>query len=157
MHEKSDQPRYHVPCPHCGHYQVLTWSGLVWSPDAKHAWYACAGCGTAIEEHHKPQMIAAGRWVAGNPDSPLRAYTISCLYYQIGLGPRWADLGREWLDAQNDPAALKTFINDRLAETWEDPSMRSVKHNVIADRAEAYRLRHAPRGVLAITGGVGTG
>ncbi|APP86922.1 terminase [Xanthomonas hortorum pv. gardneri] len=156
LYEKSDQRRFHVPCPHCGHYQALSWSGLVWSPDAKHAWYACNDCGTAIEEHHKTDMIAAGRWVAANPDSDVRGYTINCLYYQFGLGPRWADLAREWLDAQNDPASLKTFINDRLAETWEDPSMRAVKHNVIADRAEPYRLRHAPRGVLAITVGVDT-
>lgn len=156
LYEKSDQRRYHVPCPHCGHFQHLQWSGLHWSPDAKHAWYACSDCGACIEEHHKSDMIAAGRWVAANPDSPIRGYHINCLYYQFGLGPRWVDLVREWLDAQNDPAALKTFINDRLAETWEDPKMRSVKHNVISDRAEPYRLRHAPRGVLAITVGVDT-
>ncbi|MBD9368844.1 phage terminase large subunit family protein [Xanthomonas sp. XNM01] len=156
LFEKGDQRRYHVPCPHCGHFQALQWSGLVWSPDAKHAWYACSECGVAIEEHHKTDMIAAGRWVPANPDAESRSYTINCLYYQFGLGPRWADLAREWLDAQNDPASLKTFINDRLAETWEDPSMRAVKHNVVADRAEPYRLRHAPLGVLAITVGVDT-
>lgn len=156
LYEKSDQRRYHVPCPHCGHFQHLQWSGLHWSPDAKHAWYGCSECGACIEEHHKADMIAAGRWVPANPDSPIRGYHINCLYYQFGLGPRWIDLVREWLDAQNDPASLKTFVNDRLAETWEDPKMRAVKHNVIADRAEGYRLRHAPRGVLAITVGVDT-
>lgn len=156
LYEKSDQRRYHVPCPHCGHFQNLQWSGLHWSPDAKHAWYACNDCGECIEEHHKADMIAAGRWVPANPDSPIRGYHINCLYYQFGLGPRWVDLVREWLDAQNDPASLKTFVNDRLAETWEDPKMRAVKHNVIADRVEPYRLRCAPLGVLAITVGVDT-
>lgn len=156
LYEKSDQRRYHLPCPHCGHFQHLQWSGLHWSPDAKHAWYVCNDCGCCIEEHCKADMIAAGRWVPANPDSPIRGYHINCLYYQFGLGPRWIDLVREWLDAQNDPASLKTFVNDRLAETWEDPKMRAVKHNVIADRAEGYRLRHAPRGVLAITVGVDT-
>ena len=60
------------------------------------------------------------------------------------------------LDAQNNPAKLKTFVNDRLSETYEDPAMRSVKHNVVADRAETYALRTAPAGVLAITAGVDT-
>ena len=101
-------------------------------------------------------MIAKGRWVAANPDSPIRGYTINCLYYQFGLGPRWLDLVKEWLEAQGDPASLKTFVNDRLAETWEDPAMRAVKHNVIKDRAEPYALRSAPQGVLAITVGVDT-
>lgn len=34
--------------------------------------------------------------------------------------------------------------------------MRAVKHNVIADRAEAYAIRVAPAGVLAVTAGVDT-
>lgn len=153
---KSDQRRYHVPCPHCGHEQPLEWGGLHWSPDGRHCWYGCRECGACIEEHHKPAMIAAGRWVAENPGARTRGYHINCLYYAFGLGPRWIDLVEMWRDAQNDPAKLKTFINDRLAEPWEDPAMRAVKHNVIADRAEPYRLRTAPDGVLAITAGVDT-
>jgi len=154
--EKSDQRRYHVPCPHCGHEQPLEWSGLHWNPDVTECWYGCRECGACIEEHHKTEMIRAGRWVATHPDRKLRGYHLNCLYYQFGLGPRWLTLAEEWRDAQGDPAKLKTFVNDRLAETWEDPAMRAVKHNVIADRAEPYRLRSAPLGVLAVTAGVDT-
>jgi phage terminase large subunit GpA-like protein len=153
---KSDQRRYHVPCPHCSHMQPLEWAGLHWSPDGSQCWYGCRECGACIDEHHKPAMVAAGRWIAENPGAKTRGYHINCLYYAFGLGPRWLDLVEMWRDAQNDPAKLKTFINDRLAEPWEDPAMRAVKHNVIADRAEPYRLRTAPAGVLAITAGVDT-
>lgn len=156
LYAKSDQRRYHVPCPHCGHMQPLEWGGLHWTPDARQCWYACRECGAVIEEHHKPDMLAAGQWVPANPESPIRGYHVNGLYYPIGLGPRWLDLVRMWLDAQGDPARLKTFINDRLAEPWEDPAMRAVKHNIIADRAEPYPLRTAPAGVLAITAGVDT-
>lgn len=154
----GDQRRYHVPCPHCEHMQHLQWSGLQWSPDLSRAWYVCQECGSHIDEHHKTGMIAAGRWVAGNPNAlpGLRSYTINCLYYQFGLGPTWAELARMWVEAQNDPAKLKTFINDRLAETWEDASMRAVRHNAIQERAEPYLLRTAPRGVLWVTAGVDT-
>lgn len=157
----SDQRRYHVPCPHCGHEQHLQWSGLKWEArrhpvHGRRAWYVCQECGAEIEEHHKTEMIRRGRWIATNPEGRIRGYHINCLYYQIGLGPRWADLAEMWLEAQNDPAKLKTFVNDRLAETWEDPTMRRVKHNAIADRAEAYPLRTAPMGVLAVTAGVDT-
>ena len=156
LYEKSDQRRYYVPCPHCGEEQPLEWSGLRWGPGGTGVAYVCRECGAMIDEHHKPAMIAAGRWVAENPGAKIRGYHINALYYQIGLGPRWADLVEMWLDAQNDPARLKTFINDRLAEAWEDPAMRAVKHNIIADRAERYPLRTAPAGVLAITAGVDT-
>lgn len=155
-YDESDQRRYYVPCPHCQHEQPLEWSGLHWNPEVTECWYACRECGAVIPEHHKTTMIAAGRWVPENPGARVRGYTINCLYYPIGLGPRWLTLAEMWKSAQNDPAKLKTFINDRLAEAWEDPAMRAVKHNVIADRAEAYKLRTAPPGVLDITAGVDT-
>ena len=156
---KSDQRRYFVPCPHCGHMQHLEWRGLQWSADGSQVWYTCQECGAQIDEHHKTEMIRAGEWRPTNQDAARnapRGYHINCLYYQFGLGPRWADLVEMWRDAQNDPARLKTFVNDRLAEPWEDDAMRAVKHNAIADRAEPYPLRTAPAGVLAITAGVDT-
>lgn len=154
--DASDQRHYHVPCPHCGHEQPLQWSGLHWGPGGTDVHYVCGDCGACIDEHHKTEMIRAGRWVPHNPDARRRGYTINCLYYQFGLGPRWATLVEQWLAAQNDPARLKTFVNDRLAEAWEDPAMRAVKHNAVQDRAEPYPLREAPAGVMCITAGVDT-
>ena len=154
--QKSDQRRYYITCPHCGHEQHLEWTGLKWSAAAQEAWYVCADCGVCIEEHHKTDLIRNGRWIAAHPERKLRGYHINCLYYQIGLGPRWNELARMWLDCQNDPARLKTFINDRLAEPWEDRSTRLLKLNIIADRAEDYRLREAPNNVLTLTAGVDT-
>ena len=159
--EKSDQRRYHVPCPHCGHRQPLRWDGLRWAGrpapgDRRHVWYVCSECGTEIEEYAKTEMIRAGEWVPGNPDSRIRGYHINCLYYQMGLGPRWADLVEMWLDAQGDAARLKTFCNDRLAEPWEDKGTRHVKANLVQERAVAYPLRTAPAGVVRITAGVDT-
>ena len=158
---KSDRRRYHVACPHCGHAQPLEWAGLHWIKDAASGrptacWYVCRDCGATIDEHHKTAMLAAGRWVPENPEARARGYTLNGLYYQFGLGPRWLDLVEKWLDAQHDPAKLKTFVNDRLAEPWEDPAMRAVKHNVVADRAEPYRLRQPPAWVLVVTAGIDT-
>src|SRR5690606_10020634 len=57
---KSDQRRFHVACPECGHKQPLEWSGLQWTPDASACWYMCCECSAVIEEHQKTAMIAAG-------------------------------------------------------------------------------------------------
>lgn len=156
LYEESDQRRYYVPCPHCGHRQALEWSGLVWSDDADQCWYACRDCGAAIEEHHKTAMIRAGEWVAERPGQPIRGYRLNCLYYPVGMGPRWLDLVRQWKRAQSDPQKLQVFVQERLAEAWEDPAMRRVKHDQLRARAEHYELRTAPHGVLAITAGVDT-
>lgn len=157
----SDQRHRYLPCPHCQAMQPLEWAGLKWESHRpldrpRRAWYVCRECGAEIDEHHKPDMLARGQWIAHNPGAPVRGYHANCLYYPIGLGPRWSDLVEMWLDAQNDPAKLKTFVNDRLAEPWEDTTTRRVKHNAIADRAETYALRTAPAGVLVVTAGVDT-
>lgn len=155
-YEASDKRLYYMPCPHCLDEITFEWSGLHWDKGGERVRYVCPSCACEIEEHQKTDMIKAGRWIAQNPESKVRGYTVNCLYYQIGLGPRWEKLVEMWLGVQNDPARLKTFINSRLAEAWEDPSMRSVKLNVIADRAENYRLRVAPVGVCAVLAGVDT-
>jgi phage terminase large subunit GpA-like protein len=156
LYEKSDQRKYFMPCPHCNEEILFEWSGLHWSEGGTDARYVCPECAAEIEEHYKTEMIKNGRWIATNPGPKLRGYHINALYYQIGLGPRWSTLVDMWLQAYNDIARLKSFLNSRLAVAWEDPSMRAVKMNVIADRVEPYRLRVAPVGVCVVTAGVDT-
>lgn len=128
--QKSDQRRYHVPCPHCGSLQPLEWGGpeiphgLKYSvlPDGQvaHARYVCRDCGAECQEHHKPAMLAGGRWIAAHPERPMRGYHISALYAPIGLGPAWLDLARAWHAAQDNTATLRAFINTDLGEPWEE-------------------------------------
>ncbi len=156
MYDDSDQRRFYLACPHCQYEQHLEWSGLQWGANGQNPRYVCKDCGTLGTEIEWKSQIKTGRWLAEKPDAVIRGYQINGLYYQIGLGPRWQELVGLWLKAQNDPARLKTFVNDRLAETWEDPVMRAVKFNVVSDRAEPYRLRTVPVGVGAVTAGVDT-
>ncbi len=156
LYEKSDQRVYVIACPECQHEQHLKWLGLHWGPNGQNPEYACEECGVLSSEIRWKSNIGQGHWLARNTQSKIRGYHINCLYYQIGLGPRWQALVEMWLEAQNDQARLKTFINDRLAEPWEDPLMRAVKLNVVSDRAEAYNIRKAPVQVAAITAGVDT-
>lgn len=127
-HAESDQRRYHVPCPHCGHFQPLEWGGaeaahgIKWASTAAglDAWYVCAHCAAPIYEHHKPALLAAGRWIATYPERATRGYHISALYAPIGLGPSWRDLVEEWQIAVKSPGTLRTFVNTHLGECWEE-------------------------------------
>ena len=166
--DKSDKRRFHVACPDCGHAQPLVWAGLQWTEDLSDVWYCCRACASVIREHQKTDMIAdADRrsringepgigWVPERPEISRRGYTANGLYYPAGLGLTWRQLAEKFVESVGDPAKLKTFINDRLAEAWEDASARKVKDTLLRDRAEPYRLRTAPHGVLAITAGVDT-
>lgn len=125
-YEKSDMRQYHVPCPHCGAYQVLRWKhedgsyGLRHNDSTGAVYYGCRECGERIDEHHKPEMLARGRWVPRHPERKVRGYWLSGLYSPLGLGFTWAELWDKWQDAHGDTANLKRFINTTLGESWEE-------------------------------------
>jgi len=158
LFDAGDRRRYHVPCPHCNELQPLVWANLRWSkkPDNPRrildCWYVCRECGAEIPEHHKPDMLARGRWVAEAPGAPYPSYHISALYSPLGLGLTWSELAAEWIEAQDDPAKLMRFMNTRLGETWADRS-RDTKPNALEARAEPYELRTIPPGCLVLTAG----
>lgn len=156
-YENSDRRRYHLPCPACGEYQHLKWSNLRWDAAVTEVWYQCENseCGHEIREHHKPAMLAKGRWIAEDPSNPRRGYHISALTAPIGLGPSWLELAQEWKTAHTDQATLKTFLNTNLGETWADTTSQLKPHE-LAKRAEDVPQGTIPVGCLAITIGVDT-
>ena len=150
----SDQRRFHVPCPHCGHEQAMIWAGLRWPKEhPDQAVYQCAACDKPILEHHKTEMLRAGRWIATHPDRDVPGFHINGLYTPIGLGLTWAELATEWVEASKDSARQKTFINLRLGEVVADPEEK-LDPDDLAARAGHYKLRQIPSGCLAITVGI---
>lgn len=157
---KSDMRRYHVPCPQCGHEQVLKWANLRWdkTEDGEHkpetAYFVCEGNGCVIEEHHKPAMIDAGRWVAEHPSGSHAGFHIWAAY-SLFPNAAWRYLVEEFLRVRKDPTLLQTFVNLVLGETWEESGER-VEGNSLRSRAEAYDHETLPECVLALTAGVDT-
>lgn len=167
----TNMNRFQVPCPHCECYQVLEWGadkphGLKWdkladgSPDLATVRYVCQHCGAEIQEHHKPGMLSAGRWVptktAARGDKAT-GYHMSALYAPLGW-ISWADLVNQWQEAavakrQGDISKFKTFTNTVLAETWEERGDRTDDHALQA-RAEPYTLGTVPAGGLVLTAGI---
>jgi phage terminase large subunit GpA-like protein len=142
-YEKSDMRQFHVPCPHCGELQVLRWRhddgryGLIHNAATGAVYYACIHCGERIDEHHKPAMLAAGRWIPRHPERAVRGYHLSGLYSPIGLGFTWAELWQKWEEAHGDTANLKRFINTTLGESWEEQG-DSIEDLALIARLEDY-------------------
>ncbi|WP_294948260.1 terminase gpA endonuclease subunit [Sulfurivirga sp.] len=160
---ESDQRRYHVPCPHCGHRHPLVWKHFKYAirpgseaagrREVMRAWMVCPECGAEIDEHHKPQMLAEGVWIAGHPERKAnRGYHINALYAPIGLGPRWIDLAQKWVDAQSDTNRLKVFTNTNLGEPWIEEGMDADLPALMA-RIEPVELEELP-GEILLTAGV---
>lgn len=145
----SDQRRYHVPCPDCGHVQHLVW-GQVRYKDLEAPHYCCIGCGVLIPEAQKFRMVHLGQWIAGNPGPRTRGYHINALY---SPWVSWQELVDEWLEAQGDVAKLQVFVNTALGETWEDRGGGLDATGLMANRRESYAAE-VPQPVGLLTCGI---
>lgn len=154
----SDQRRFYVPCPQCGHVQTLEWRHLQWEPHKpRTAVYVCPRSGCVIENHHKTRMLPLGEWrpTADTGHDRVRGYHLSALYAPHGLGPSFADLAEQFSQAKGDPARLKVFLNTRSAETWDVSDGKTVDHEGLAARAEDRDWREElPGEVVLLTAGV---
>lgn len=143
-YEMSDQRKYFVPCPFCKHKQVLRWSHIVFERNSKgklipeSVGYRCESCEKVIAEHHKTWMLENGEWQPTNPEGPanVAGFHLSSLYSPIGW-KGWVDIVREFLAAQKNPIALKTWTNTILGECWEQEG-ETVDDIPLFNRREDY-------------------
>lgn len=156
---QSDQSRLHLACPHCNRYQELKWFreeqvlSLEESLSTGRIWYPCPHCGAEIEEHHKPAMLAARRWVAKFPErsSSHRGFHWNALATPIGLGHTWRELLDKWKAAQDDTSKLRAFYNTELGEEFREEG-DSVDHAALIARVENAALRPRNLVLLRIAG-----
>ena len=154
-YERSDQRRYFCPCPSCGAMQWLKWAQLKWeNNDPNTAKYECEKCGERFAEIHKPVMLRKGEWRATAPsDGKTAGFQLSGLYSPLGW-LSWADMVDDFLRAKADAPMLKSFVNTRLAETWEEDYASKVSATGLQERCEHYEPAMLPEGALALTVGV---
>lgn len=160
--------RFYLPCPHCGHEQVLEWGsqdtkhGFKWDNSkptteakARSAHYVCCGCEEAIYYRHLNKMQLNGRWKAedftwtkdgldffdidDNPVPTPVSVGIHCWAgYNTKMTDGWVGLVREFLNKKSDPAKLKTFINLILGELWEGEYRDKLDWEVLHGRREIW-------------------
>lgn len=143
-YSESDQRRYFLPCPACGHRDYLTWRDpghhrIEWDegrPETAHM--VCRECGGRVEERHKTGMLVGGEWRAtAEGDSKTVGFHLSALYSPLGW-KSWAQCATEFLTVKEDPFRLKTWVNTVLGETWEE------RGDSIATGLLLGRLEHFP-------------
>ncbi|WP_375782895.1 phage terminase large subunit family protein [Bradyrhizobium sp. Pha-3] len=164
--ERGTQEWWHVPCPHCEHYQALKWENFQANidreePDESH--FTCIACGSTIERKHKADILRRGRYVADNPGAreiSLQASRAEMPNYD------WGEIARKWLDVEGDPKAEQVYLNDwwglpfesaSEAPPWEDIRNRANgvddAGNVVPD-APTYQRGRIPPGALLTCVGV---
>lgn len=75
---RSDQKHWFVKCPHCNHWQYLSWNTEIVSKmsiDLERRMFVCKKC----REELPSWAIATGQWVAKYPDRPMSGYWVPLL------------------------------------------------------------------------------
>lgn len=157
---RTDQRKYFVPCPECGHYQWFQWQQLKWEkgkPETVH--YECENeeCGFEIKNWMKTKMLAKGEWRATSEsvDDRVIGYHLSGLYSPVGFFS-WGDAVKQWEDAHKpvkNIEKLKTFVNTVLGETWKDKG-DAPEWKKLYLRREQYPMNVVPNEVCFLTAGV---
>lgn len=126
----------------------------------KTARYQCEGCNALLEDHHRAYMMRRGvwcpegctvkdaeasalfdsdrppwqgwtlaSWIEGVPsrDGPDAGYQLSSLY-ALSLG--WGDIAAEFVGCKDKPQDLRNFVNQWLAETWEEVRRKATWEHV---------------------------
>lgn len=151
----GDQRRYFVPCPHCGYFQALVWSGNgcgvkwpddertkrdgKWNLDAveKLAYYLCEKCQKPIEQSQRRKMILAGEWRPTNPHAPaeIRSYHVSALVSPFAKHD-WGKLAARFLQAKDTFGGLQDFCNSVLAEPWKEHEVEADPNQLLDRRGD---------------------
>lgn len=157
--EKTDQAKFHVPCPHCEHKQELIFDNLKWEPTKfETVMYYCSECGCGIEERYKPWMLDeanGARWVSQAPENKSlykKGYHINSLYSPLGW-LSWAQIAEQWEAAQDDVNLMRVFVNTILGETYRDKGEAPPWENLY-NRREVYAINIPHEDVAFLTAGV---
>jgi phage terminase large subunit GpA-like protein len=175
LYDASDRAQFYVPCPQCGHHQVLAWSQMKWRRPAAPfgAYMVCAAHGCIIEQADKRGMVAAGTWIRtfddGEDDPPPpphfppgdlarwrarqdvhrpKGFWIWRAYSPFS---GWDDIVREWLEAKGDPQAEKQFTLKVLGLEYEEQHDVPA-HQVLHLRREEWPATRVPPWCLFLTG-----
>lgn len=132
--KESDQRHFYVPCPQCGHKQILEWEQLAYKTDPINPKYICKACEYGITESEKYQMLINGEWIRHNADSRIAGFFLNALY---SVNMTWAELVAEWTSINKNRHKLQVFMNSRLAKSFQLIE-EYIGANKLGERLEVY-------------------
>jgi phage terminase large subunit GpA-like protein len=169
LYRSSDQRRYFVPCPECGHEDFITWS------DPKHfrvgfddrdpesARIECpvdaGGCGRHIVESERQNMMADGEWRPTRTADTKDPHEPGLVGFHVPamLSP-WVSLpelvGKFLVANARGRESLKVFVNTALGEGWEDKGARIEPHSLLSRRESYGDGIQVPAAAPCLTAGV---
>lgn len=163
MYDAGDRRKPFLPCPHCGDYQQLEFDRMQPpSESTKHrVTFACASCGSLIDQAHRSEMLEEARWIATrvheeSEEVPtvIKAGEIDkwycppcegrCRDWQPSYSwwsaysnfERWDDIWERGEGARGNPLKWKTFCQQDLGEPYDPTTDAPDWDKLLAARKE---------------------
>ena len=162
-----------LPCPHCGEMQRLEFANLQVKGDERGK-FVCVKNGCLMDYSQYPKMDLGGMWKtidghyyndaddmfydAEDNAIPRPKRIGAHIWSAYSYFTTWADTASKWSEASEEAktgktSKLKTVINTRLGETWEEKG-ESVAATGFMSRLENYHFsRPLPDDILVVTMG----
>lgn len=155
-YELSDKRKYFVPCPHCGEFQILTWSNFKWEAvtldkkqEVERAWYECSQCQAEITDADKSQLLSHGEWRA-TAKGKIPGFHIWQAYSPWSS---FEDIVQDFLDSKDDKELLKVWTNTCLGESFDEQGGEGLSWQNLLARCEPYQPLTVPA-IAFLTAGV---
>lgn len=162
-YRRGSQHKYHVPCPHCGHFQVMIQERLTFDhcrmPSGEYdlarvleeSFYKCERAGSTecpdgrIYDRHKRAMSLAGEWRATNLNPEpghisLESSDLFSLFPNASFGRIALDL----IDVIKKPARMKAVQSGRFGLEHKGKRVK-VQHEDLLKLCGDYRRGAMPK------------
>jgi phage terminase large subunit GpA-like protein len=152
----TDRRKYFVPCLSCGEMQIIAWKQIDFSGTVP--FFRCVRCNYRHWEEDKTLLLKHGQWrpTATSMFDNTRGYFLPALYAPVGMYS-WKSCAEQFRKGCDNPAELKVFVNNILAETWEDRSVSTLNPDDLANLVEDYNPSEVlPKGAALVVAGIDT-
>lgn len=160
LYSMSDQRRYFVACPQCGHQDWITWNEKTRfrvafdDRDPRTARIECPACEAHHSEAGRRAMVARGEW---RPTVEPVELGLVGFHVPAMLSP-WLTLEglvSEFLAARTKGVeSFRVFVNTVLGEPWEERGARIEAHTLRNRREDYGQAFDVPMGAVCLTAGV---
>jgi phage terminase large subunit GpA-like protein len=137
----SDQRKPYVPCPTCGHYQILDFfRGVRWDNSLPvesrpaSSYYECESCHSHWSDFDRKSACERAEWRAHAPFAGVAGFWISHLY---SPWKSLADIVAHFFRVKDDRNLYQAFMNTVLAIEWVDEG-QTPDHQILYDRRDSY-------------------
>lgn len=141
-------------CEHCqkkieDHHRAPMMQRGVWVPEGCTVDDAAAKAIFEPGGTRPPAGWSLATWIKGTParDAADAGYQLSSLY---ALYFTWGDIAEAYVNCLGKPQLYRNFINQWLAETWEDQKRKATWEQI----GERIIIRDLPRGIVPAWGSV---